>query len=88
MVRREAIDNPRVPIVEDGSKVNEEDHRRAGVLRSEFAVGELHATCGDRPRRNVLPGNFRSLRRTHAALLLRVFQSGRATHSAQRSGGR
>jgi hypothetical protein len=35
MRRRETITNPRVPVVQDGSQVDEEHDRGAGIVRPE-----------------------------------------------------
>ena len=42
----DAVDDPRVPVVEDRGQVGEEDHRHAG-RRAELAVGEVDAPGGD-----------------------------------------
>jgi hypothetical protein len=55
MRRRETINNPRVPVVQDGSQVDEEHHRDAGIVRPQFPIRELHAACGDRSRWHVVP---------------------------------
>ena len=42
----DAIDHPRVPVVEVPRQVHEEDDGDSG-LRAELAVGEIHTTSGD-----------------------------------------
>jgi hypothetical protein len=49
MFRGDAVNDPRVPVVEDRGQVGEEDHRDAG-LRAELSVGEIYATGGDGAR--------------------------------------
>src|SRR6266702_3649146 len=70
MLRRETINHPRVPVVQDGSRVNEEHHRGAGIVRPELAVSELHSACGDRPRWHIPPIDLQVLRCSHVAALL------------------
>jgi hypothetical protein len=48
-----AVDDPRVPVVQHRGQVGEEDHRAVG-LRAERAVGEIHSTGGDGAGRCVL----------------------------------
>src|SRR2546422_6268206 len=68
MLRRETINNPRVPVVQDGSQVDEEHHRGAGIVRPELPIRELYSACGDRSRGHVLPIDRQVLRCTHVAL--------------------
>src|SRR5205814_4963124 len=56
----DAVDHPRVPVVEVACQVHEEDDRHTG-LRAELAVGEIHTTSGDGAGRCVL------VRHHHAA---------------------
>ncbi len=63
VLRGDAVDDPRVPVVEDRGQVGEEDDRDTG-LRAELAVGEIHATGGDGAGRCVLE------RRDHLASCL------------------
>jgi hypothetical protein len=66
--RREPINHARVPVVQDGSQVDEEYHRRAGIVRPELPIDELHSTCGDRSSWHVRPIDRQILRGTHIAL--------------------
>ena len=50
MLRRETINNSRVPVVQDGSQVDQEHHRGAGIVRPELPIRELHSAGRDRPR--------------------------------------
>ena len=54
MLGRDAVDHPRVPVIEDRSEMVQEDDRHAG-LGTELAVGERHAADVDRAGRHVLP---------------------------------
>src|SRR5438046_2713201 len=68
VLRRETVDNSRIPVVEDGSQVDQEHHRGAGIVRPELPIRELHSAGGDRPRGDVLPTDLQVLRRTHDSL--------------------
>ena len=69
MLGGETINNARVPVVQHGSQMNEEHHRRPRIVRSELAVRELHSACGDRPRWDVRPIDLQVHRCSHVALL-------------------
>ena len=45
-----AVHHARVPVVQNGGQVDEEDHRRAAVVPAELAIRKVHAACGDRLR--------------------------------------
>jgi hypothetical protein len=51
-----------VPVVQDGSQVNEESYRGAGSFRPELSKRELNSACGDRSRRHVRPIDRQVLR--------------------------
>jgi hypothetical protein len=72
MLRRETISNPRVPVVQDGSQVDEEHHRCAGIVRPELPIRELHSAGSDRSCRHVLPIDRQVLRRTCSPIALHV----------------
>jgi hypothetical protein len=52
----DAVHDARVPVVQDGGQVCEEDHRHPGA-RAEPAVGECHAAGVDGLRRHLAPGH-------------------------------
>jgi hypothetical protein len=53
--RGDAVDDPRVPVVQDRGQMVQEDHRDAG-LRAELAVGEPRPADVDGRGRRVLVG--------------------------------
>jgi len=54
----DAVDDPRVPVVQDGGEVVQEDERHAGA-RAELAVGEQRSAGGDRAGGRGPPGGGR-----------------------------
>ncbi|MNT47620.1 hypothetical protein D3C72_1843510 [compost metagenome] len=50
----DAVDNTRVPVVEHGHQVVQEDHRHAGI-RAKLPVGESYSANGYRAGRYILP---------------------------------
>src|SRR5207237_6879430 len=73
----DAVDHPRVPVVEVACQVHEEDDRDTG-LRAELAVGEIDTTSGD-------DASWRALvRRPHASSLFLFLMISAYGHSLSR----
>ena len=63
MLRRQPIDDPRVPIVQDGGQMDEAHKRHSGIVCAEFPVSERDIAALDRFGRHVPPSDIGDLRR-------------------------